>query len=87
VASFNHGDAIAAAALSGVGVAQTLEMLVIPELETGKLVRVLTDWNEEPVAIQLFIPQDRVKRPAVRAVAQFLRDRIDWGGSPVSLDG
>lgn len=81
VASFNHGDAIAAAAVAGLGIAQTLEMLVMPELETGKLVRILTDWNAESVDLQLFIPQDRVKRPAVRAVAQFLREQIDWSGT------
>ena len=79
VATFNHGDAIAAAAVAGVGIGQTLEMLVAPELASGRLERVLTDWNREPVDIQLFLPQDRAKRPAVRAVADFLRDRVDWG--------
>ena len=79
VATFNHGDAIAAAAVAGVGIGQTLEMLVGPELASGRLERVLTDWNREPVDIQLFLPQDRAKRPAVRAVADFLRDRVDWG--------
>ena len=79
VATFNHGDAIAAAAVAGVGIGQTLEMLVTPELASGRLERVLTDWNREPVDIQLFLPQDRAKRPAVRAVADFLRDRVDWG--------
>ncbi|SCW61014.1 DNA-binding transcriptional regulator, LysR family [Sphingobium faniae] len=79
VATFNHGDAIAAAATAGIGIAQTLEMLVAPELASGRLKAVLPDWNREGVDIQLFIPQDRTKRPAVRAVAEFLRDRIDWG--------
>jgi len=78
VATFNHGDAIAAAAVAGVGIGQTLEMLVAPELASGRLKPVLTEWNRESVDIQLFIPQDRVKRQAVRAVAQFLRDQVDW---------
>lgn len=78
VATFNHGDAITAAAAAGVGIAQTLEMLVGPELASGQLKPVLADWNREGADIQLFIPQDRTKRPAVRAVADFLRDRIDW---------
>lgn len=80
VASFNHGDAITRAAVAGVGIAQTLEMLVVPELAAGTLVPLLTSWNQEWVDIQLFIPQDRVKRAPVRAVADFLRDRIDWSG-------
>ena len=78
VATFNHGDAIAAAAVAGVGIGQTLEMLVAPELASGRLKPVLTEWNRESVDVQLFIPQDRVKRQAVRAVAQFLRDQVDW---------
>lgn len=80
VVSFNHGDAIAAAVIAGVGIGQTLDMLVRPELASGKLTKILTEWNQEPVAVQLFIPGDRVKRPAVRAAAEFLRDRIDWSG-------
>ena len=78
VATFNHGDAIAAAAVAGVGIGQTLEMLVAPELASGRLKPILTEWNRESVDIQLFIPQDRVKRQAVRAVAQFLQNQVDW---------
>lgn len=80
VATFNHGDAIAIAAAAGVGIAQTLEILVAPELASGTLKPVLTDWNGQGVDIQLFIPQDRAKRAAVRAVADFMRTQIDWSG-------
>lgn len=82
IATFNHGDAIAAAAAAGVGIGQTLELLVAPELASGKLCRVLGDWNRKSVDIQLFLPQDRRDRPAVRAVAEFLRTKIDWSGFP-----
>jgi DNA-binding transcriptional LysR family regulator len=78
VATFNNGDAIAAAAVAGVGIGQTLEMLVAPELASGRLKPILTEWNRESVDIQLFIPQDRAKRQAVRAVAQFLQTQVDW---------
>lgn len=78
VATFNHGDAIAAAAVAGVGIAQTLEILISPELVSGKLIPVLTDWNREAVDIQLFIPQDRSKRAPVQAVADYLRTQINW---------
>jgi DNA-binding transcriptional LysR family regulator len=80
IATFNHGDAIAAAAVAGLGVAQTLEMLVAPEIASGRLVPILGEWNCEGVKVQLLIPQDRAKRPAVRAVADFLRDEVDWSG-------
>ncbi|MGF7150232.1 DNA-binding transcriptional LysR family regulator [Sphingomonas zeicaulis] len=80
VATFNNGDAIAAAAVAGVGIAQTLEMLVVPELGDGRLVRVLEDWNEAVMNILLFIPQESRKRPAVQAVARFLSEAVDWTG-------
>lgn len=81
VAAFNHGDAITAAALAGLGIGQTLEMLVLPELAAGTLVPVLTEWNRDDIDIQLFIPADRARRPAVKAAAEFLRDRIEWSAT------
>lgn len=84
--AFNHGDAITAAAAAGVGIAQTLEMLVAPEIAAGRLVPLLPEWNDSPVPLQLFMPQDRARRPAVRAVSRFLAEAIDWpspGGAAV----
>ena len=78
VAAFNQGDAITAAAVAGVGVAQTLELLVAAELAAGRLVPILTEWNREDVDIQLFIPEHRAKRPAVRIVADFLSKDVSW---------
>ncbi|GAC1574607.1 MAG: LysR family transcriptional regulator [Sphingomicrobium sp.] len=80
VATFNHGDAIAAAAVAGIGIAQTLEMLVAPEIAAGRLIPILKEWNRNSVPIQLVIPQDRAARPAVRAVAKFLQSSVDWCG-------
>lgn len=86
VASFNHGDAITAAAVGGMGIAQTLELLVAPEIAAGRLVPVLTDWNCKAIDIQLFIRQESAKRLAVRAVADCLREKIEWPGSLQSID-
>jgi len=80
VATFNHGDAITSAVVAGLGIAQTLELLVAPELEAGALVQVLPDWNADPVDIQLLFAPDRRNRPAVRAVIDFLRSEVDWRG-------
>lgn len=78
VASFNHGDAIAGAALADLGIAQTLEILVAADLRAGKLVAVLTDWNTDLVDIHMFIPADRLRRRPVQAAHDFLRDEINW---------
>lgn len=66
--------------MAGVGIAQTLEMLIVPELAAGTLTPILTDWNGDGVDIQLFIPQDRAARVAVQAVADILQNQIDWTG-------
>jgi DNA-binding transcriptional LysR family regulator len=87
VATFNHGDAIAAAAVAGVGIAQTLEMLVATELASGRLIAILDEWNCNPVDIHLVVPDARSRRPAVRAVADFLRDNVDWSNARRVADG
>ena len=48
---------------------------------TGALVGLLDGWNQEPLDVQLFLSPDRIRRPAVRAVADFLRQAIDWSGA------
>lgn len=63
-----------------MGIAQTLELLVAPEIAAGKLIPVLTDWNRKEIDIQLFMQQESAKRLAVRTVADFLREQIDWPG-------
>ena len=78
VITLNHGGAIRDAALAGMGIAQTLHLLVARELAAGTLVPVLTDWNTTPVAVRLLLPPGRLDRPAVRAVSEFLQT-LDWG--------
>ena len=78
VLTFNHGDAIGAAAVAGAGIAQTLEMLVAAELDAGVLVRVLTEWNGDAVPIYLIAPEDRAQRPVVKVVMSFIQEQIDW---------
>jgi DNA-binding transcriptional LysR family regulator len=80
ILSFNDGDAIAAAAVAGLGIARTLEMLVVDELASGRLIRLCTDLETEPMSISAFAPDDRCDIPAVAAVLDFL-GQIDWTGA------
>ena len=80
VVTFNHGDAIDAAAMAGIGIAQSLEMLVASELADGRLVRVLEDWNCDAVPVFQMSPRDRCNAPAVKAALDFLAVAIDWTG-------
>jgi len=43
-------------------------------------VPILTEWNRNHVPVQLVMAEDRAARPALKAVADFLRDSVDWSG-------
>lgn len=77
VFGFNDGDAIAAAAVAGLGIAGTLEMLVADELADGRLVTLFEDFVGPTLPILAFAPLDRSSLPAVAATLDFL-EGIDW---------
>lgn len=79
VLSFNDGAAIAAAAMAGLGIARTLEMLVVPEIADGRLVRLYDDLVTEPQTVSAVSPLDRHAIPAVAAVLDFLQG-LRWTG-------
>jgi DNA-binding transcriptional LysR family regulator len=76
--TLNDGEALRDAALGGAGIAQTLEILVARELAEGRLVRVMPEWNQEPLPIYQLSPADRHERAAVQAARRFLAEAIDW---------
>jgi LysR family transcriptional regulator, regulator for bpeEF and oprC len=77
--SFNDGAAIMAAARAGLGIAQNLEMLARRDLEEGTLVPVLPELVSPPMPVVLMGGKDRLALPHVRAVLNFLTERIAWG--------
>lgn len=76
--TFNDGAAIMAAARSGLGIAQNLEMLARRDVQAGALVPVLPGWTEASLSVVLMGAKDRLALPHVRAVLDFLAERIDW---------
>jgi len=90
VMTANHGDVLRRAAVDGVGVVQTLEMLIARELADGDLVRILDDWNRAPVPVGMYVRPDRADAPAVSATVDFFRHAVDWsraGAQPDSRMG
>jgi len=83
--TFNDGHAISDAAIAGLGIAQTLEMLVREPIADGRLVRLLEHQCTATTPIVLTCMRDRYELPAVRAVMDHLAREIDWGlgSSPV----
>ena len=84
ILSFNDGGAIAASAVAGLGLARTLEMLVVDELGDGRLVRLL-DQDVDLMPISAFAPEDRCDIPAVAAMLDFLQG-LDWTGGMAGAD-
>ncbi|MDN6859018.1 LysR family transcriptional regulator [Pseudomonas sp. CAN2814] len=64
------------AAIAGQGVAVLPLFTCLAELELGQLERVLPDWHLARRSLSLILPSSRGLMPAVRALADFLIERI-----------
>ncbi len=67
----NDGSVYLAAALEGQGVVQAPSYLVGDHLREGRLVRVLQDWNVEPMPMHIVYPPNRY-------LSNRLRVFVDW---------
>ncbi|WP_426413356.1 LysR family transcriptional regulator [Bradyrhizobium ganzhouense] len=72
----NGMDAAAAAAVGGLGILSTGDLSVIDELEAGRLVRVLPDWEMGSVDVNVVIPAGRAAKPSARAFSDFMQSEF-----------
>ncbi|NMO21550.1 LysR family transcriptional regulator [Pyxidicoccus fallax] len=70
--SFNNGEAVLQAAKVGLGVAQVLELMALPELAAGTLQPVLPGLTVERGALWLVWPPARPTPPKVKVFGDFL---------------
>jgi DNA-binding transcriptional LysR family regulator len=68
-------------ALAGTGVALLAQSVVRADVEQGRLVRLLPEWEPEPVELHALYPSQLNSSPKVRAFLQFLRER--FGSEPL----
>ena len=64
-------------ALAGVGVAMLSRVIVRDDVAAGRLVRVLAEWEPEPVMVHALYPTRLGSSPKVRAFLEFLRERAE----------
>jgi DNA-binding transcriptional LysR family regulator len=64
------------AALAGLGIARLPESVVRDDLKTGALIRVLPQWNSPQGVLHVVFPSRRGLLPAVRALIDFLGERL-----------
>jgi DNA-binding transcriptional LysR family regulator len=62
-------------ALAGVGVTLLSRGMVRADVEAGRLVRLLPEWEPEPVVLHALYPTRLGSSPKVRAFLEFLRER------------
>ncbi len=70
--TFNNGEAVVQAAKAGLGVAQVMELMALPELKDGTLRPVLREHMVERGALWLVWPPVRPTPPKVKALGDFL---------------
>jgi DNA-binding transcriptional LysR family regulator len=65
------------AAVAGLGIVSTGWWGCLAELQSGALVRVLTDWEMETAEIHAVFPAGRATKPAARAFVDYLVRELD----------
>jgi len=69
----NSGNALYEALLAGVGISRVATALAIEDLQTGKLIRLLEDYEDDADGgIYAVFPSDRYLLPKVRVFVEFL---------------
>lgn len=66
-------------AIAGVGIALLSKGLVRADVEAGRLLRLLPEWEPEPVVLHAFYPSRLGSSPKVRAFLEFLKERNPVG--------
>ena len=76
----NHGEALRAGALQGLGIACLPTWIVGPDIQSGALRTILTRWEVQPTATEAPIyavyPHNRHLSPKVRAFVDFIVETL-----------
>lgn len=72
----NDGEALASAALGGLGIIQAPSYLVREDIAAGHLQTVLADYTEERGSVSLVWPPMSARVPKVRAFIDFIAERV-----------
>jgi len=78
--TLNSGQAVRLAACAGLGVVMQPAMLLTPEVRTGRLVQLLSDWRLGERSMSLLYYRDRRMTPRLRSFIAF--STKEFSGSP-----
>jgi DNA-binding transcriptional LysR family regulator len=69
----NSGNALYEALLAGVGISRVANALAVRDLQAGKLIRLLEDYEDDTDGgIYVVFPSDRYLLPKVQVFVEFL---------------
>lgn len=72
----NNGDIMVPMLLAGQGVAVLPEFIVADELASGTLDRLMTDWQQSALRLQIVTPPSRRRPARVDALVEFLAESL-----------
>jgi LysR family transcriptional regulator for bpeEF and oprC len=72
--SVNESNAMTAAVLAGLGVAQTASFVAVPLIERGELVQVLPEWTGMTIPLYVVYPPNRHLSAKVRAFVEWVAE-------------
>jgi DNA-binding transcriptional LysR family regulator len=72
----NGAEGATAAAVAGLGIVSAGVLGMLREMENGKLVRVLPDWEMGTADINVVLPAGRAAKPSARAFAEFVSTEL-----------
>lgn len=73
----NGGEGATAAATAGLGIISAGVLGMLNELQSGKLVRVLPDWEMGSADVHVVLPGGRSAKPSARAFANFIAAELE----------
>ncbi|WP_420992090.1 LysR family transcriptional regulator [Cupriavidus sp. 30B13] len=75
--SFNDNEGVVAATVAGMGIASIGLWACRRELEEGRLVRLLSDWDMVPTRVYAYYPLGKATRYSARAFIHYLSARLE----------
>jgi DNA-binding transcriptional LysR family regulator len=82
--SLSAFEGVREAVLAGVGIAIASEWMFMPELKSGQVKTVLTDWRLPPFELWAVIPAGRMASRKARAFLNFVQETLGHADAPVA---
>src|ERR1700674_2533257 len=77
--ALNDGEAYLEAGLAGLGIVQAATFMLKDALASGRLTRVLSDWQIDPLPVWIMYPQNRHLSAKVRVFVEWIADLFSRG--------